>query len=66
MVREEVEEALKLRPLVYVQRVDGRIIFTQTDGDRGISEDDLTRNAQLYHDHFWAKYREMHKHDNEQ
>jgi len=52
MVREEIQEVLNQRPSVYVQRVDGRVIFTQSSGDREITEEVLKRNVQMYHDGF--------------
>jgi hypothetical protein len=63
MVREEVQDALKQCPSVYVQRAAGRVIFTQSSGDREITEEDLNRNVQMYHDEFWATYRQLHSHD---
>lgn len=65
MVREEVQEALNQRPSVSVQRVEGRVTFTQSSGDREITEEDLERNHQIYHDEFWAKYRQMQNRDEE-
>jgi len=66
MVREEVQEVLKRCPEVRVQRLDGRIIFAHTDGDREVSEPDLQRNVQMYNDQFWLKYKQMQAHDKEQ
>jgi hypothetical protein len=65
MVPEEVQEVLNQRPSVYVQRVDGRVIFTQSFGDREITEEDLKRNVQMYQDEFWAKYRRLQSRDDE-
>jgi len=62
MVLEEVNEALRLRPSVFVHRVEGRVIFNQRAGDRAITEDDLQRNFAIYHTDFWAKYKELDKH----
>jgi hypothetical protein len=59
MVREEVQDALTQCPAAYVQRIDGRVVFTQSTGDREITEEDLKRNTQLYHDEFWAEYRQL-------
>jgi hypothetical protein len=56
---EEVNEALKQRPSAHLQRVDGRVIFNQSSGDREITEDDLKQNVQMYHDAFWALYRQL-------
>ena len=63
MVLEEVNEALKQRPSVYVQRVDGKIVFNQSGGDRAIREEDLRRNVQMYHDWFQAKYKKLQDND---
>jgi hypothetical protein len=59
MVREEVQKALNERPSVFMHRVDGRVIFTETFGDREITDEDLERNTQMYHDEFWAEYRQL-------
>lgn len=59
MVLEEVQEVLKQRPCVYVQRVDGRVIFIQSCGDREITEEDFERNVQIKTEEFWAKYRHL-------
>ena len=56
---EEVNEALKQRPSAHLHRVNGRIIFTQSSGDREITEDDLKQNVQMYEDEFWALYRQL-------
>ena len=63
MVREEVLEVLKQRPYVYVQRVDGRVFFTQTSGDHEITEDDLNRSVQVYQDEVQAQYRQLRSRD---
>jgi len=63
MVREEVQDALKECPSVYLQRVDGRVIFTQSFGDRQIIEEDVNRNIQMYHDKFWYEYRQLQSRD---
>ena len=63
IVREEVQEALKERPSVFMQRVDGRVIFTKTFGGREITDEDLERNTQMYRDEFWAEYRELQNRD---
>ena len=65
MVMEEVQEVLKQRPSVYVQRVDGRVIFTQSSGHREITEEDLERNVRMKTDEFWAKYRQLQSRDEE-
>jgi len=59
MVREEVQDALKECPTVHLQRIDGRVIFTQSLGDREITEEDVKRSIQMYTDEFWAKYRQL-------
>lgn len=59
MVLNEVNDALRQRPSVYVQRVDGRIVFNQSAGDREITEEDLDRNVRLYHQWFEAQYRAL-------
>jgi hypothetical protein len=59
MVREEIQAVLNQRPSVTIQRADGRVIFTQTLGDREITEDDLKHNVQLYLDDFDARYQRL-------
>ena len=59
MIRDEIQEVLKRCPGVCVQRLDGRIIFMQADGDCEIGEQDLQRNVQMHNDQFWASYRRM-------
>ncbi len=59
MVREEVQEVMDRCPSVYVHRVDGRVFFTKSPGDREITEEDMERNAQIKTDEFWAKYRQL-------
>ena len=55
MVREEIDEMLRRSPSVCVtQSPSGRIIFTQSSGDREISDEDLARNIQMYRDDFAA------------
>jgi hypothetical protein len=50
MDREEVLQALKQRPSVSIQRVDGRIIFDQSSGDQEITEEELQRCETLGED----------------
>jgi hypothetical protein len=59
MEKEEVLEVLNQRPTVYVQRVNGRVVFTHSAGDREITEDDLNRSVALYQDEVRAKSREL-------
>jgi hypothetical protein len=59
MVVNEVNETLKQRPSVYVQRIDGRVVFNQSDGDREITEEDLDRNVQMYNKWFEAQYKAL-------
>jgi hypothetical protein len=56
MVLDELNQTLKQRPSVYAQRVDGRIVFNRSSGDREITEEDLSRNVQIYHKWFKAQY----------
>ena len=63
MVKEELDEVLSHFPSVFIQRVDGRVVFTQSSGDREITEDDLKRTIQMYNDDFWAKYRTLQDRD---
>jgi hypothetical protein len=44
--------------------VDGRVIFTQSLGDREVTEEDLRRNIQIYRDEFRANYRKLESRDN--
>ncbi len=55
MVVDEVKETLRQRPSVYVRRIDGRIVFNQSDGDREVTEEDLSRNVQMYKKWFEAQ-----------
>lgn len=57
MVLEEVNETLKQRPSIHVRRVEGKIIFNQSDGDREVTEEDLRRNVQMYYEWFEAYYK---------
>jgi len=59
MVLEEVNETLTQRPAVYLQRVNGRIVFNPTAGEREITEEDLDRNIQMYHEWFKAQYQAL-------
>ena len=59
MVLDEVNETLKQNPSVYVQRIDGRIVFNQSQGDREITEEDLNRNVQMYHEWFEAQRKRL-------
>jgi len=59
MVLEEVNETLKQCPSVYVQRIDGRIVFDQSTGDREIAEEDLDRNTEMYQEWFKAQYKAL-------
>jgi hypothetical protein len=43
----------------YERVVVGRVVFTQSSGDRETTEEDLKRNIQMYSDEFWAKYRAL-------
>ena len=42
-----------------IQQVDGRVVFTQSSGDREITDEDLKRNIQMYSNEFWAKCRAL-------
>jgi len=57
MVPEEVNEALKQRPSVYVQQVNGRVILNQSSGDREITDEDLNRNVRMYYEWFESYYK---------
>ena len=59
MVVDEVNETLRQRPSVYVQRINGRVVFKQSDGDREITEEDLSRNVQMYQKWFEAQYKAL-------
>ncbi len=59
MVVDEVNETLRQRPSVYVQRIDGRIVFNQSHGDREITEEDLSRNVQMYRKWFEVQYKAL-------
>jgi hypothetical protein len=65
MMRDEVQEVLNQRPSVYVQRVDGRVNFTQSSGDREITEEDMKKNVQIYQNQFWAKYQQLQNREND-
>jgi len=55
MTLDEVIETLKRRPSVYVLRLDGRIVFSHSPGDRAITEEDLNLNIQMYGEWFKAQ-----------
>lgn len=57
MVLDEVNEVLKQRPSVYVQQSNGRVIFNQSSGDREITDEDLHRNVEMYHEWFESYYK---------
>jgi hypothetical protein len=59
MVLEEVNATLSKRPSVYVQRINGRVVFNQSDGDREITEEGLSRNVQMYNEWFGAQYQRL-------
>lgn len=59
MVLDEVNEALRRTPSVYVQRIDGRIVFNQSKGDREITDEDLNRNVQMYQEWFEAQRKRL-------
>jgi hypothetical protein len=59
MVVDEVNETLRQRPSVYVRRIDGRVVFNQSDGDREITEEDMSRNVQMYQKWFEAQYKAL-------
>jgi hypothetical protein len=59
MVVDEVNETLRQRPSVYAQRIDGRIVFNQSAGDREITDEDLSRNVQMYEKWFAAQYKAL-------
>ena len=53
-VTEEVNEALRQRPSVYVQRESARIEFTSTGSNRMVTDDDMRRAFDIYEKEFWA------------
>lgn len=63
MERDEVNAVLQRSPSVAVERVDGRIVFTQSAGDREISERDMRRSVAMYHEEFAAMARRLEKQD---
>ena len=56
MVLDEVNETLRQRPLVYFERIDGRITFNQSGGERELAKEDLDRNVRMYHEWFESFY----------
>ena len=54
-----VNEALRLRPSLFVHRENGRVVFNQSEGDREVTEEDIQKNWEVYHTEFWTKYQEM-------
>jgi hypothetical protein len=56
---EEVNEALTQRPSVYVQRVDEKVIFSSTNGDRAITAADLQQGIEDYRDWFAAEFKKL-------
>jgi hypothetical protein len=59
MVLEEVNETLRQRPTVFAQRIDGRVVFSQSSGDREITAEDLDINIRLYHRWFQETYKRL-------
>jgi hypothetical protein len=59
MVLEEVNETLRQRPTVFAQRIDGRVVFSQSSGDREVTAEDLDINIQLYHRWFQETYERL-------
>lgn len=57
--REEVNEALKQRPSIFVNRIEGRIVFSLTGTEREITEDDLRLNFEIYIKQFQARYQAL-------
>jgi hypothetical protein len=61
MVLDEVNQIFRERPGLCVQRVDGKITFTMTEGDRVISAEDLGQSIHAYDVDFWERYRKLKK-----
>ena len=59
MVLEEVNQTLRRRPAIHVQRISDRIVFDQQSGDREITDEDLNRNVQMYKEWFDAQHNAM-------
>ncbi|MGA2276442.1 MAG: hypothetical protein ABSG00_02470 [Terracidiphilus sp.] len=58
-VAEEVNEALRQRPSVYLRREDGRLEFTTAGSDRIVTPDDVRRAFMIYDEQFWAKQKKL-------
>src|SRR5579863_3111023 len=54
---DEVNEALNQRPSVYVERREGRIVFSAKGTERSISPQDHEQNCKAYSTEFWEKFR---------
>lgn len=57
-----VNEALRRRPGLFVQRIDGRVVFSKFEGESEVTDEDVKRNFEIYSAEFWAKHKELHKH----
>ena len=58
-VAEEVNEALRRRPSIYVHRTSARLEFNFTGSDQTVTEDDVRRAFDIYHEEFWAAYKKL-------
>ncbi len=59
LLLEEVNEALNQRPSVVAHRINGKIIFSSTDGDKAITAEDLDQGIADYHIWFEAEYKKL-------
>lgn len=58
-VAEEVNEALRQRPSVYVHRTSTMLEFNSTGSDQTVTEDDVRRAFDIYGEEFSAAYKKL-------
>jgi high-affinity K+ transport system ATPase subunit B len=57
--KDEVNKALKQRPSAYVQRMNAKVIFVSSDGDRTITAEDLEKGIEDYRNWFAAELKNL-------
>jgi hypothetical protein len=59
MELDEINAALSQRPSVFVHRTEGQIEFRSSGVERTITEDDLQRGIEQYHEYFRAQLEKL-------
>ncbi len=60
---EEINEALRQRPLVYVQRAGGTVVFSHNGHDRTVTAEDMKQADKQYRREFATAYRALQEKD---